>query len=287
MIVASHNIFLSSQFRDFGTSSAFTVFLKQTISKTKPSTRSFFNVRIASAEIPYSWKQLDTSNNTLPVAIDDISYNLTLEVGNYNIFQLLAEFKKKLLEVLPSASVLTSFSNTSNFVSVTIVVGSTIVIRFSENSFLAKMFGCDGDQTGSFTSVRPVNVNPVTSLLIRSDVFRQSGSYEAMCSSIDVSNAIAKIPIRSPPGTVIFFESTSYSSKIVNTVVDKISLSLTTNLSTIAVDLYGNDWTVHLIIDEVQIVSSIPEIDLSKPLGSRLEPEKKKLVEDGQEDQSS
>lgn len=285
--ILEHHVFIDSRQRANGTSDEFTVWLAKPIVKTHPS--HFFTARIVSAEIPYTWKQVNATNNTLPISVLYMSNtyisSLVLTPGNYNINQLLTELKTKLIAVVQSLTgqvitMTTSYSAATNLISVTL--GSLpviqVTIRFSLNKFIGSMFGCLVDKsmsnTSGFVGDRNVNVNPVTSIYIRSELFRQTDSYECIVQKWDVSDVIAKIQVMTPPNTILYYSGDlMLENRIVNEVIDRVSVYLSDNQS-YALDLNGNDWSFRITfaekrpldIEHTESYALTRQIDLKRPL---------------------
>lgn len=287
--IVEHNVFIDSRQRSIGTPDEFVVWLKKPIIKTHPS--HYFTARIVSAEIPYTWKQVNVNNNTLALTIlyvgNTYETTMTISPGNYNITQLQTEFKSRLIATVQLAtgqivSVTTAYNSSNN--RVTIGLGSSptisITVRFSLNPFLGSMFGCLVDKVMTnvigFSGDRNVNVNPVTSIYIRSELFRQQDSYESIVDRWDISDILAKIQVMTPPNTILYYDGNlMLENRIANEVIDRVSVYLSDNQS-YALDLNGNDWSFRISFREVRpmdIESTesymlSKKIDLKKPLGA-------------------
>lgn len=285
--IVEHHVFIDSRQRSIGRPDEFTVWLKKPIMKTHPS--HYFTARVVSAELPYTWQQVNSTNNTLPISVfyagNTYSSSLTMAPGNYNINQLLTELKTKLVSTVQSLTgqtivVNTSYSQSTNLISVFLASLPVVqvTIRFSANTFLASMFGCLADKTMSntagFGGDRNVNVNPVNSIFIRSELFRQADSYEAIVVPWDVSDILCKIQVQTPPNTILFYSGDlMLENRIVNDVIDRVSVYLSDNQS-YALDLNGNDWSFRISFREVRPIDIettesymlTKSIDLKKPL---------------------
>ena len=286
--IVEHNVFIDSRQRSMGTPDEFTVWLKRPIVKSHPS--HYFTARIVSAEIPYTWKQLNVNNNTLQLTIfyggNTYEASMMISPGNYNINQLLTEFKARLIAAVQLASgqivsVTTAYNSSNNRISVSLGNSPTIsiTIRFSMNQFLGSMFGCLVDKVMTnvigFSGDRNVNVNPVTSIYIRSELFRQQDSYESIVDKWDISDILAKIQVMTPPNTILYYDGNlMLENRIANEVIDRVSVYLSDNQA-YSLDLNGNDWSFRIIFREVRpldiensesyVLSK--RIDLKKPLG--------------------
>jgi hypothetical protein len=144
------------------------------------------------------------------------------------------------------------------------------------------MFGCLVDKMMTniigFSGDRNVNVNSVTSIYIRSEVFRQTESYECIVQKWDVSDILAKVQVMTPPNTILYYDGNlMLENKIANEVIDRISVYLSDNQS-YALDLNGNDWSFRITFREVRPLDIehaesykvTKMIDLKRPLAGSV-----------------
>jgi hypothetical protein len=300
--IVEHNVFVDSRQRSIGTSDEFTVWLKRPIVKSHPS--HYFTARIVSAEIPYTWRQVNATNNILPLSIlhggNTYQSSLTISPGNYNINQLLSEFKSRLIAAVQLAtgqiiSVTSVYNSSTNRISIGLGGNPTIsiTVRFTLNPFLGSMFGCVNDKT--LTNViglsgdRNVNVNPVTSIYIRSELFRQQDSYESIVDKWDISDILAKIQVMTLPNTLVFYDGNlMLENRIANEVLDRVSVYLSDNQS-YGLDLNGNEWSFRISFREVRPLDIettesymlSKQIDLKKPLSAARQMKQDDGAEEG------
>lgn len=278
-IINTHNLFLSSAKRRSGTTDSFQTSLFKPIILESPN--NWFTVRVGSAEIPYVFKLINSSNNTVEFTLvrNAVTYigSLTLTPGNYNILTLLSEFKSKLTTAIStlsgwvSDSVMTfTYDRSSGFVTFSIVgvdsIATTLEIR-SGNVFL-KCVGMTASFTFGYTSpvsrttatsTQNVNVSQNTAIYIRSDSFAQNSNIENIVIDNEVSNIIAKIQVNATPQSYILWTNpTDLEVKITNRVIDTVSLYLgtSTNYTT---DLGNLDWSLRLTINEWTNYNEAPD----------------------------
>jgi len=188
----------------------------------------------------------------------------------------------------------TSYSAATNLIAVSF--GNTpviqVTIRFTQNAFLGSLFGCLSDKlvsnTTGFSGDRNVNVNPVTSIYIRSELFRQSDSYESIVEKWDVSDILAKVQVMTPPNSILYYSGDlMLENRIVNEVIDRVSVYLSDNQS-YALDLNGNNWSFRITFREVRPLdiehtesyTLSKTIDLKKPLQAKRPAGKEEAEED-------
>lgn len=270
-IVATYNIFLSSSFRSEGTSSSFSINLIKPITLSNPN--NWLTVRVGSAEIPYNFKLINSSNNVISFQFtrNAITYtgSITIEPGNYNILSLLTEIKSKLIVSIQSlsgwdGSSVFNFSYNRNTGKVTFSMVGTDSIVTSLTILLASgvMYRCLGYTAGftfgytnpstrtDSTSSQNVNVSQNTALYVRSENLSQTSNYENVVSRPEYSDILAKIQIGVLPGSIIqWTNSTDLEIDLSNQIVDRIQLYLgDSNLY--EVDMGNLDWTCRLTIQE-------------------------------------
>ena len=272
MEINRYHIFCNTAERASGTCNEFSIAVNPPLQKTDP--HSYFVAQIVSVEIPYSWFQITSANNALQFAYTvngsgPTLYTMHIMPGNYNINTLMTNFSVQLEAVIPShtwshnlvynqetSKITFGIKNASAYSSI------IIAINFPANAFLARMFGCLQDfnivygyNAGAYATVsgiQNVNVNPVSSIYIRSSNLRQVKNQENMVAGYraDPSDILCKLQVYTPPKSWIFYNGElGLSAKIVNPVIDKIDIYLSDNYS-FALDLNNNDWTFRITFIE-------------------------------------
>lgn len=270
-VLATYHLYLSSAYRTAGTTSNFTLNLKKPIALQSPN--NFFTLRVGSAEVPYVFKLLNSTNNVIAYTIvrggNTFNGTFTINEGNYNILTLLAESKTKLFQSIQvltgwNATALASFTydrssgkcslvvngTDSTATTITVGSGSPVFLRclgFSD----AFLFGYSSPSVRiTATSTQNVNVSQNTSVYIRSNSFNQSRSYEAVVGQNSLSDVIAKVQINAQPQSYLLWTNMiDLEQEINNRLVDSINLYLGDAQSQ-ELNLGGLDWTCRLTIKE-------------------------------------
>ena len=268
MEVARYNVFINSSKRLSGTTTYFNVGLKQPL-KLKNST-NYWTCRIASVNIPHSFKTINSTNNTLQITITrgimTSNHILTIPDGNYSISTLLSTIQNLINAIFQSVySYTPSFSFTYNPNTQYVTLGisgdaTTTTISFTFlNNFVGRMMGFITNQTIGFsptltaTSSQSVLVNPISYLCLRSDTLIQNQAYESIVEQDVQSDILAKIPIIDLPKSWIYYEP-PISVALTNKVIDRIQVYLTNNLTYDLVDLNGLEWAFTIVFTEVKPV---------------------------------
>ena len=270
-----YHIFVNTALRSntSESSSNFTIQVNPPLTKDHPN--HYFTAQIVSVEIPYTWNQVNSTNNTLQITYQAVNYTINLTAGNYTVYSLITELANKVNSVIPVhpwTDNTTYNSNTGiiNFGIKDVPSGSTtsyvLAYNFPANPFLARMFGCLNNSSivfgyGPISSVYQyinvngstnVNVNPVSSIFIRSNNLKQLKNQENLVSGYaqDPSDILCKLQVYTPPKTYIFYNGElGLNARITNPIIDKLDIYLSDNNS-FSLNLNQNDWTFRITFIE-------------------------------------
>lgn len=270
-IIATYNLFMSSENRTSGTSSNYQLSLFKPIILSNPN--NWFTVRIGSAEIPFSFKLLNESNNLINYSLTrnsvTINNSFVITPGNYNIISLLNEMKNKLSESINNVigwNPLTLFNftydrNTGKATFSLVGIDSlptSITIKDNSITFL-KCIGFINEFSFGYstpssrtnvTSTQNVNVVQNTAIYIRSESLIQSSNFENVVSKSEISDILGKIQVNVNPNSVLLWTNpTDLDIEINNRIIDVISIYLG-DQQNYELDLGNLDWSMRLTINE-------------------------------------
>lgn len=265
MEVARYNVFINSSKRLTGSTTYFNVNLKQPL-KLRNS-NNYWLCRIASVNIPHSFKTINSNNNTLAITITrgilTSNHSLIVPDGNYSISTLLTTIQGLILAIFQSVYAYTptfSFTYNPNTQYVTLGItgdATTTTISFTFlNNFIGLMMGFTTNQTIGFsptltaTSTQSVLVNPISYICLRSDTLIQNQAFESIVEQDVQSDILAKIPIVDLPKSWIYYEP-PISVVLTNKVIDNIQVYLTNNLDYNLLDLNGLEWAFTIVFTEM------------------------------------
>lgn len=273
-IVKSYCLYLNSREANNGTPDNCNFILTTPLTLSNSNNR--FAISTPMIELPYSFSQVNNTNNALPYSYSDTragghSYTdgvLIIPNGNYNINQLLTQLISSLiLDIyihIPSSTLSTNnflFQYSSQTGLVTFYMSAaytvTITLKFSLSEVLGIMLGFSqtNETFGTaikLTSKNKVMCNPITSVYLRSDSFKFRDNYEAVITSWNNSDIVAKIPINTLPNSIIYYRN-DVKSIINNTSISIINLYLSDNLSiTYSLNMNGVNYGCMLQIDEIE-----------------------------------
>lgn len=288
-VLKTYNLFLDSSQRDSGSSASFSLFLSNPITKSVKS--SIFKIKIIQACIPFSFTEINNSNNLISYLYNSVSYTFTIPVGSYNITSLLS-YIKSVLETAHSIVLVFTFNSSTNLASLSFDSSNvgTHTIEFSTsgaNEPVMKQLGfVNTNVIFSFnvspiliaTSNQSVNVSPSKNIYIRSNNLLQPNSQEAIITKCRPSNIIGIIPINVPFGNYInFYNTQTFGIDIGNETIDYIDVYLSdSNNSNVIVGLLLN-WTITIQVEEIYIN---PDISTEHILNSSISLNNKKSIEE-------
>lgn len=267
-----YHVFCNTAQRSSGSPNDFSINLNPALVKTDP--HSYFVVQVVSVEIPYSWFQINSTNNkiTFDYKVSGGStdtFVMTITEGNYTVTTLLTNFATQMDAVIPAHTWTHNLSYDANANKITFGIKSAsayasidIWLKFQLNSFLARVFGCTTGSSINYGFLNPVyknvvanqncNVNPVSSIYIRSSNLRQVKNQENMVQNYraDPSDILCKLQVYTPPKSYIFYNGElGLTARLVNPVIDKIDLYLSDNYS-FNLDMQNNEWSFRITFIE-------------------------------------
>jgi hypothetical protein len=235
------------------------------------SPNNWFEVRVGSVEIPYTFKLINSANNVIDFQFtrgSTTTSTITLAPGNYNIIQLLDEIK---LELIAKIQALRSYTAPLEFTydrstghATFSIVGTdstaTSITIINNSPVFMKCIGMINTFTFSYAtpsvrtnaeSVQNVNVFQNPAIYVRSESLIQSENIEALVGTTsELSDILAKIQVNVIPQTMIQWTNpTDLKLEITNKIIDEISLYLGSSTS-YSLDLGNLDWAIRLTFEE-------------------------------------
>lgn len=280
-VINQYTFFLDSKYRSLGENATPVWKLPEPIMLENAG--NYFECKVLSCEIPFSFKTLQSPNNVLPVNFKviedaiDISGNITIPEGNYSITTLLTELETRLNSFIVSSgfvhqpTLTFTYDKETGRTTLTITHGNGnhtvyLTIYWTLSDILAEYFGFSytantvlsynnaGITTSTnYVSPNNVNVSPITNLYIRSDSLQQlAKNQERLVEQIfSVSDIILKVPVTSSYNSWLIYENNNFTVKLNNKHIEDISLYLTT-LTYDKVLLQGVHWRVAIQINEIE-----------------------------------
>jgi hypothetical protein len=272
-IIRSYSLYFNTREANSGNSNNCTFIFSTPIVLTNSNNR--FLISTPMIELPYSFSQINSTNNNLPYSYSDSlsrSFNSTtmnIPEGNYNINQLCEQIVISLLldilfyipaSTLAVGSFAVQYSSSLGIVTffMSHTYSVTITLQFSLSYVLGIAFGFPQvNQTFGtaikLTSPNKVQVNPITSVYIRSDNLKFMTNYEAIVDKYQNSDIVAKIPITNLPNSIIYYRN-DVKSMINNKELSSLNLYISDNLSTsYTLNMNGVNYGIYIQLDEIMI----------------------------------
>ena len=176
-------------------------------------------VSVRNATIPFSWYNVNETNNKLNFTIDGTSYSITLTEGNYNVNTLAVEFKTEMdhihfqhghngnltISYLPKKNKFYFFHSNHDF---SFLSTSTCfeLLGFEDGKTYLSTLLPSQQQKEELTSTIGVNLFVVRQIYITSDNFILNNINAATPTN---ANIIASVPVLGNPNSIINYENTS------------------------------------------------------------------------------
>ena len=230
-VVDKQLLFISSDERDSGTISDFTVSMPAHLLTCRPNQR--MRMVLNDVVLPYTWYNVQDSNRKLQLVVNGITHDISLDLGSYHALQLRDHLSGKLGA---HATISATFSETSSLFTFTLAnpVGTNAFV-FSENGAHG-LLGFSKDSTNTFsgstlTSTRAVSMMFSDALYLHCDLLNTNVDKRAGNKSVfHLSTAFAKIAINTSPFNNIIFQNVNddYMLNIIDRRVTELHFWVTT-----------------------------------------------------------
>ena len=203
------------------------------------------NVSIQSANIPYSFYNINTSNNYLKYSFnnDQVLRTLTIEPGNYTCYSLLDYLSANLYNIVVAYNAITNkytFTGTSDFkfyYQSFIFSPCFTILGFSMYDQLSVNKVLTSNICSNLSTVRCICINSNLS----SDNFAKSNAND--------KRILVSIPVNVSPFSIIIYQNlTNFKTNLFSNTLSFINLKLVDQDGMI-IDLNGCHWSCVLQID--------------------------------------
>jgi len=270
-VVETYHLFVNSSQRTSGVAGNFNFSLYNRI--TLKNQMNSFYVRIGSAELPYTYQLINSSNNVISFTyvrnVTTSTLTITIPAGNYTINTLITAITDQLTPLMIAGITWNiTYNRNTGFVTFGFSPPDNIntVLTFqSINQVMARCLGFNSIPIGSFglnssvlltiNSTQNVNMSQINSLYIRSENIKQQQNYESLVVKSDISDILAKIQITVlPQNFIMWYNDIDLRVKVANKFFDTINLYVSTNLDYDDLTFNGLDWSCRITIEEVEEV---------------------------------
>ena len=202
-------------------------------------------VSVVHAVIPFSFYNVNSSNNLLYYSLGGSTFNITITQGNYNVNTM-----KSFLSTMMGGFTIQYNSITNQF-TFTHTTNNFIILDTSTCLSLIGFLPQDNTSISlSLTSNRAVNLSPIRCICISSNL----KTFNITKSDVNNQSILCSIPIQTLPYSIITYTNTNGFR--VNTYTNQIStLAIKLKDQTgMLLDLNGANWSLTLQFDIVDFV---------------------------------
>ena len=203
-------------------------------------------ISVQSAVIPYTFYNVNSSNNTLNYMLGSTFYNTTITAGNYNTNSLKAWLNANLFYGFTVSYNINQ--NTFTF------YNPSYSFTFLSSSTCLSLLGFSGQASSSLnylTSTQSINLNPIQCVCVATN-FKTNNINK---HSTNNNSIICSIPVDvAPYGMLIYKNTTGFKVNTFTNIIQTVNIRLVDHNNNI-VNLNGVDWTLTLQIDIVDYVS--------------------------------
>jgi hypothetical protein len=270
MAVRTYNFYLDSEFANTRSPATdtrdVTFYLKKPIQPIHPTNR--FRLRVNSVELPFSFSQVNSSNNTMAIkyvvgGVETSIGTITVPTGNYDIVSLAASIDAAInaLASMSGKKITTTFDQSTGRCTFVFTDPASGTLRYYwGTTILLQMIGF---ATTAYVSIpattgaaglisnKNVNVCPTTCVYLSSRSFSQNQNYEALTDGLTQTDVIGKIQLTTLPQTYLMY--LNYSGEFIevnNKSITDVNIYLSTNLVD-SLDMNDMRWSIHIIIEEM------------------------------------
>jgi len=204
---------------------------------------------IQSASIPYTFYNIDSTNNCLVYTTDSILTQnyVYLQVGNYNANQLATAMSNLITNFSASYSVITNRFTFTN---------SVENFKFYPVSSCFPLIGFSNDILYSTSILKSLTSFNCVNLLSKQNICIQSNLHTGNInhSNLSEGNILCSIPINVPPYSIITYSNNAnFKTNMFSNHIEYINIRIVDQDNTL-VDLNNCHWSITLQIDVVKFV---------------------------------
>ncbi len=245
-MATNYKLYINSKDRTIGNTTNFTVSFKEKI-LLKPNVS--YHCYVESAEIPFTFYGINSTNNKFIYVKDAVSTTITIPVGNYTKSTFPSALETAIgdsnLHITYSETTgklrFTNSSHSHTFDFATLGGNAYSVLGFNEND--------EVDFTTSVTSTNVANfITPYEKIYIRSSI--SSLSYDT--GSLSKTDILEKIQIGNitPFDDTIYFRATEpYKALLTQNGFDTVYIKLT-DIRGRDIDLNGQNWNLCIVVEQ-------------------------------------
>lgn len=211
-------------------------------------------ISVQHASIPYTFYQINSSNNTLKYSFlnsDQNVYTINITPGNYNVNELITFLNTSFTNIVVSYNVKTNkltFSNNTN-TNFQFLNASTCLTLFGFSSYSIVSTGY------SLTSTNSINLCPVSCICVLTNFKTKSFMCMKGLKNFDQS-LLCTIPVNvNRNGIIIYENNNNFKSNLYTNVINAINIKLCDMFGNL-LNLNGCDWEMTIQLDIINFSES-------------------------------
>ena len=207
------------------------------------------HINVVHASIPFTFYNINSSNNVLNYSIEGTNYSFIIAQGNYNVINL----KDYLMSNLPGfiitySPITNKYTFTQNYYGFSFLNTSTClnILGFSQQTITSN--------GTSLTSTQSVNLNPIRCVCICSDL----PSSNISLNSKNKNNILCSIPITTQPNSIItYLNHNNFKINTYANVLSSLRIQLMDQDGNL-LNLNGTNWSMTIQFDVIDFVDDNP-----------------------------
>lgn len=207
------------------------------------------HISVKNAIIPYSWYNVNKTNNLFGFTMNSLNYLYILDNGNYNINQFV-KYLNQLIVASGLSCIYNSITNRLQF-SHAVYNFTFVFSNFSCLPFLGFTAISHSSADRLLTSKNCLNLQSVQCIHIQTGFITNNIN----SSSKYTQNTLCTIPVSALPFSTIVYETVSnFSTNLYSNLLNEIHIKLADQDGNI-IDLNGLDWSITLQVEIVDFVN--------------------------------
>ena len=207
------------------------------------------HVNVVHASIPFTFYNVNSSNNVLNYTVETTGYSLVIPQGNYT-----ANTMKAFLSLNLQNFTITYNPTTNKFLFVNTQNNN---FTFGSTSTCLGLLGFSGQTSSinySLTSTKTINLNPIRCICVCSDLPTSNISLNAK----NKNNILCSIPITTQPNSIItYLNSNNFKINTYVNILSSLKIQLMDQDGNI-LDLNGSNWSMTIQFDVIDFVDDEP-----------------------------
>jgi len=203
------------------------------------------NLSLQSAQIPFSFYNINVYNNTLDITYNSVLYNLQLTRGNYNANNLITELLNQLQTITSTLQITISPITGKLFFNDTSLINYTI----ESTSTILKVLGFDvstSSTLGQLTPPFPLNLLGTLNIKITSSEIAVSNIDSVVGGNF---NILASLPIEAGNfGLIVYDNISNIQSPLKNISLDGFDIKLLDDDNNL-INFNNCDWSITIVLN--------------------------------------